>query len=178
MGLDGVELVMAVEESFDISISDSEACELITPALLIDHVQRSIKSLPDRKPCISLRAFHQIRASLAKTTSTKRSDIRLRTQIKMLFRKPVRHELWSAFRIDCSLLHLPDLKRGRGVIFSPTRVSDLVSAMIHQRSGELTKQGEWTDQEVRQMIRVIIQEQLGIKKFSDDDEFVRDLGVD
>lgn len=145
MGLDGVELVMDVEECFDISISDAKACDLITPALLIGHVLRSIKSSPDRKSCISLRAFHQVRASLAKTTLAKRSDIRLGTQIKRLFPKPGRHELWRAFRIDCSLLALPDLRRGRGVIFSPTRVRDLVSAAINQRATELTKRGEWTD---------------------------------
>jgi hypothetical protein len=35
----------------------------------------------------------------------------------------------------------------------------------------------WTDEEVRQIVREIIRDQLGIDKFRDSDEFVRDLGV-
>lgn len=36
----------------------------------------------------------------------------------------------------------------------------------------------WTPEEVRQMVRQIISEQLGVKNFKDTDEFVRDLGAD
>ena len=42
MGLDGVEMVMAVEEAFDIRIEASEAEKLLTPRLLIDFVQSKV----------------------------------------------------------------------------------------------------------------------------------------
>lgn len=38
MGLDSVELVMAVEEHFKIAISDADAVRCVTPAILIDVV--------------------------------------------------------------------------------------------------------------------------------------------
>lgn len=38
MGLDAVELVMAIEEEFGIDISDAEAEKLLTPRLLIDFI--------------------------------------------------------------------------------------------------------------------------------------------
>lgn len=87
MGLDSVELVLAVEEEFGIIIPDAAAAEMISPAVMITCVQNVMASRP-----------------------------------------------------------------------GPTR--------------------KWTDDEVRRVIRKIISEQLGVEKFNDTDEFVRDLGVD
>jgi acyl carrier protein len=86
MGLDSVELVVAVEVAFGITIPNAVAAEMITPAIMISYVQNAVASCPDRS----------------------------------------------------------------------------------QR---------WTHDEVRQIVRQIISEQLGVKKFNDTDEFVRDLGM-
>lgn len=48
MGLDTVELVMAIEEHFKIAISDAEAARITTPAILIDYVFAKV-SKPDAK---------------------------------------------------------------------------------------------------------------------------------
>lgn len=87
MGLDAVELVLAVEEEFGIIIPDAVAAEMISPAVMITYVQNVMASRQD-----------------------------------------------------------------------------------HTR--------KWTDDEVRRVIRKTISEQLGVEKFNDTDEFVRDLGVD
>ena len=42
MGLDGVEIIMSVEEGFDIEISDEEAAAARTPRLLCDVVERKL----------------------------------------------------------------------------------------------------------------------------------------
>ena len=42
----------------------------------------------------------------------------------------------------------------------------------------MTADKNWSRYEVREVVRLIIRDQLGVKKFSDDDEFVRDFGVD
>jgi hypothetical protein len=44
MGLDSVELVMVVEESYDISISDGDAEKLKTVGLLHDYVMAALKN--------------------------------------------------------------------------------------------------------------------------------------
>jgi len=36
----------------------------------------------------------------------------------------------------------------------------------------------WTHDQVKQVVRRLIMEQTGVKEFSDEDEFVRDLGLD
>lgn len=178
MGLDAVELVIAVEEAFEIAIPDAECAEMITPAHLISHVQKAVGSTQDRRACISLRAFHRVRASLMRSIGVSRSDVALHTRIGALFPGSRRSQLWDSFRQDSSLATLPDLRFGKGWIFSPTTVRDLVSIAVAQRADELREDRSWTDEEVRQVVRQIIRVQLGIDKFRDSDEFVRDLGVD
>jgi hypothetical protein len=36
----------------------------------------------------------------------------------------------------------------------------------------------WTRSEVREAVREAVREQIGVKRFSDHDEFVKDLGID
>ena len=177
MGLDAVELVIAVEEAFGIAIPDAEAAAIITPAQLISHVQRAVRSTQDRRACISLRAFHRVRASLMRSTGVSRFEVALHTRIGALFPGSRRSHLWDSFRQDSSLVALPDLRFGRGWIFSPTTVRDLVSIAVAQTANELRAVRSWTDEEVRQIVREIIRDQLGIDKFRDSGDFVRDLGL-
>jgi acyl carrier protein len=44
MGLDAVELILAVEEAFGITIPDSAACEMTTPAMMIRFVQETVEA--------------------------------------------------------------------------------------------------------------------------------------
>ncbi|TLD70530.1 hypothetical protein FEM03_12455 [Phragmitibacter flavus] len=178
MGLDAVELVIAVEEAFGIAISDAEAGAMITPAHLIFHVQRAVGATRDRRACISLRAFHRVRASLMGSVGASRSEVALHTRIETLFPVSRRSHLRDSFRHDSSLATLPNLRFGRGWIFSPTTVRDLVTIAVTQNANELRDERSWTDEEVRQVVRQIIRAQLGIDKFRDSDEFVHDLGVD
>ncbi len=106
-----------------------------------------------------------------------RSDITLDTPIRTLFPSPHKVELWNSFRQDSDISTLPPLRFGRGWLFSPTRVSDLVSIAVSDMAIQLREERTWTHEEVRQVIRQIIRDQLGIKKFNDSDEFVRDLGI-
>jgi len=178
MGLDAVELVIAVEETFGIAIPDAVAVEMITPALLIKHVQDVVGASTDSRPCISQRAFYQVRADLMKTTGLQRAAITPNTSISTLFPRRSRKVDWEAFRAQSFLRSLPDLRFGRGWLFAPSSVRDLVSSAVAQQADCLTTSRSWSLGEVREVIRHIISEQLGIKHFVDTDEFVRDLGVD
>jgi hypothetical protein len=108
MGLDAVELVLAVEETFGIAIPDSIASEMTTPANLISFVQDAVEARPDREACISQRAFHRVRASLMKITGAGRAEITLKTPINRLFTGPQRPEHWRRFKHDSGLTSLPN----------------------------------------------------------------------
>ena len=178
MGLDSVELIIATEETFGVSISDAEAEQIITPRHLINHIKGLVNARPKCRPCLSQRAFHRVRRSLVTAAQVDRSSISLSTKISQLFPKPQRVNSWQSFRQVSGLTDLPDLRFGRGVIFAPTRVRCLVSQEVTRMAGELSHLGDWAESEVRTVVRMIISEQLGIKRFSDDDEFIRDLGID
>ena len=60
MGLDGVELVMAIEEGFGVTIADAEAEGCVTPAAMIDLVFHKLRA-SDERVCVSQRAFHLVR---------------------------------------------------------------------------------------------------------------------
>ena len=55
MGLDGVELVMAVEEEFQIAISDSEASDCTTVRKLVELVNSRLRH-DSKDPCPSGKA--------------------------------------------------------------------------------------------------------------------------
>jgi acyl carrier protein len=167
-----------VEETFDISIPDRDAATLITPALLISYVQQAVSSKPVQGPCLSQRAFHRVRSNLCEVTEFSRRDIRLGTRIDHLFPKSDRQQRWDTFAVVTGLRSLPKLRLGRGSLFAPKLVGDIVSFEIGAMSEANRMTGDWTDQEVRSVVRTIICEQLGIKRFHDTDEFVRDLGAD
>jgi len=137
MGLDGVELIMAVESTFGISIPDADTEEMLTPALLIQYVQSAVQAKPEAKPCLSQRAFHSVRKDLMNVLSAKRNEIALDTKICKLFPKALRADKWEQFRQVSNIASLPDLRFGRGTVFAPTRVKCLVKQEVHRIAAAL-----------------------------------------
>lgn len=177
MGLDSVELVIATEETFGISIPDKDATEMTTPAHLIAYVQNAVKSTPFTRPCLSQRAFHRIRTNLCEVTKIPRREIRLDSKIDHLFPKYSRAKQWEVFRAKTGLHALPQVRFGRVIFFLPKTVRDLVKYEMNAMANQLRETSGWTDQEVRSVVRLIISEQLGIKQFNDTDHFIDDLNL-
>jgi hypothetical protein len=62
MGLDSVEIVLAWEESFGISISDAEAETMFTTRQAVDRIFEKVRSdRPEDRGCLSIRAFFRLR---------------------------------------------------------------------------------------------------------------------
>jgi len=97
MGLDAVELIIDLEETFAISISDSAAAEMRTPADLIHHIQTVTNSSLINRPCISLRTFHRVRSALRKIAKINTSKIALNTKLKHLSPALIHHRSWKSF---------------------------------------------------------------------------------
>lgn len=75
MGLDGVEIVMKVEDAFGITIDDGEAGKIATPGQLIDLVLSKVGRTVD-EACLTQRAFHRVRAALMRRMGVSRNQIR------------------------------------------------------------------------------------------------------
>jgi hypothetical protein len=74
MGLDAVEIVMAVEEAFDIRIENGEAEKILTPRQLIDLVMSKVV-VATNSVCLTHRAFNLLRRSLLRHGGWKRAQI-------------------------------------------------------------------------------------------------------
>lgn len=177
MGLDAVELILAFEESFDIEISDRDAQKLETPRQVIDYICDQVPLSSADSICLSQRTFHKIRADLIETSQVHRKKIRPDTKICDIFPKEHRKQQWNDFRKRSSMV-LPALNFGRGTLFQPITVNDLVHSAYVDAIPNLLKKKQWTRNEVREIVRHLISYQLGVNDFSDDDNFISDLGAD
>ncbi len=97
MGLEGVEIVMAVEESFGITIADKEAEKIRTPRALIELVCLKV-AVSDQAHCISQRAFHRVRRAIMGTFGVPRNDIRPDAKLEQLVPASNRQESWQKLR--------------------------------------------------------------------------------
>lgn len=105
MGLDLVEMVMAVETEFGLAIPDEEASGLETPGLLHAYVCRRLAEMP--ATCPSQAAFHRLRRGLAQF-GVERSAVRLDAPVAGLLE--VTPSAWAALAGAVGL-RLPRLVR-------------------------------------------------------------------
>ena len=96
MGLDGVELVMTVEEAFAIRISDSDAASIRTPGQFIDLILERIAE-PSKLRCHSLVAFNRLRSVLIHQFGVDRRSVRLETEIQSFAPAGSRAQFWRRF---------------------------------------------------------------------------------
>lgn len=108
MGLDGVELILAVEDAFQIHIADEEAGNVVTVgdlhALVIASLQRQ-----DTKRCLTSTAFYRTRSGIVDALGVERRNIRPSTELAAILPEGDRRKKWR--RIQASMmLKLPDLR--------------------------------------------------------------------
>lgn len=108
MGLDGVEIVMAVEDAFDIQIEDSAAAKMLTPRVLIDYVMGKVTTTTT-SVCLTQRAFNLLRRSLIRHCDLKRSQISPSTSLPSLMHRKLRRETLRKIITDLAIKHPPNL---------------------------------------------------------------------
>lgn len=111
MGLDGVELVMEVEATFAIAISDREAGGIVTVGQLFDCVVA--KTAAERqRACLSRFSFYRLRRALVAVTGAARAELRPKTELSPLLPERGRRGRWRKLAAE-SKLQFPDLVRPR-----------------------------------------------------------------
>ncbi len=111
MGLDAVELLLAVEEEFEVEIPDRAALRLETPRMLAEYIYSLRVGEPEG--CHSQAAFYRLRAALVKLTGAKRRVVRLETHLAELLRQDNIREQWAALENAIGATDFPRLKSGR-----------------------------------------------------------------
>jgi hypothetical protein len=109
MGLDGVEIVMAVEDAFEIKIEDKEAEKCITPRDVIDLVMGKVQP-SDEQVCLSQRSFHLLRRAFIER-GISRPKFRLDSRLEEIVPKKNRRIAWQSLSQKIGTPVWPSLER-------------------------------------------------------------------
>jgi acyl carrier protein len=178
MGLDSVEIVMSWEEVFGIRIPDAAACNLITPRQAIDYICASLPAEKDTEVCLSMKIFYRIRKALHEVTGLCVKEIRPHSMLSDLFPRGDRNAKWHTFRRKANIIGTRNPWTLSSLLGGPKTVEDLVFDALRNMIAAMKPVHSWTRSEVREVVREAVREQIGVKRFSDHDEFVKDLGID
>lgn len=111
MGLDGVELVMAFEERFGVTLTDAEAATCRTPGQVIDLLTGKLHTA-DAGVCVQQRAFHLLRRAVMERFTLERHAVRLETDLRTLAPPaPDHRQLWQELRLAVDARSWPALDR-------------------------------------------------------------------
>lgn len=111
MGLDTVELVFAIEESFGVEIDNADASRLETPGQVADYLCLRLR-ISATDPCPSQVGFYRLRRAISGTFGIARSAIRPDSRLAPLLKGDIQ-ENWRALQQAAGARKLPRLKRKR-----------------------------------------------------------------
>jgi len=116
MGMDGVEILMEVEEAFGVEISDAEAERMETPRDLIDCVMQRLGTTATAT-CLTQRAFHLVRRALMRQLPVTRKQVRPTERMAALVPKEQRAALVERLSQEWGAGPLPALGRPRWLVW-------------------------------------------------------------
>jgi acyl carrier protein len=181
MGLDAVEIVMSIEETFGLEIADADAESMRSTRDIIDYLERRLPTTPD-EGCLTQKTFYRVRAGFRRAIPALASDFRLDTALKDMVHADQWPRVWLAIRESAREPGWPEKVSWPGPILraGPSTVRELVTHIALQLPPPAMDRGEhWTRQGIEQKVRAIIIETTGIKEdFSLDAWLHRDLGID
>lgn len=94
MGLDGLELIMAIEEEFQIAITEEESSKIETPNNLTDLVFSKLRK-SSQEVCPSQHGFYTVRKTLIKHLSVQRNEVGVETNLSELIPSKSRKKIWK-----------------------------------------------------------------------------------
>jgi hypothetical protein len=172
MGLNSVEMIMELERAFGIHIPDEEAFKLRTPRMTYEFIAQRLGAVDEaRRACLTLRAFNRLRASAESAAMIDRRNYRPAARLRDLADR----KRWGTIRVACGIASLPK----PGLLFSPRTVGELTLWTVINVPRDLKPVGEpWSRSEVRCIVRAVVADTTGLDEFGDDDDFIKDMGLD
>mgnify|MGYP003672799359 CR=1 FL=1 len=175
MGLDSVEIVMCWEDTFGITLDDSEVANLQTPNQAIDLISSKLGAIDARSFCPTLRAFRVFRSCVRGLINDSSRRIRLSDPLRSLQGKRRKKDFWREFEVASEIMGF----RPPQLLFRQATVRDTVELLVARHLKQLFKPTEvWTKSLVRFGVRYGVMNVVGTRIFSDDDRFIEDIGID
>ncbi len=101
MGLDQVELLLALEEEFGIEIPDNARSQMTTVGDVYDWIRKQVGANPNE--CLSQHVFYQMRNALVKNYGLERGKVKPSTKITDLISEPELEEGWPFLELFITL---------------------------------------------------------------------------
>ena len=182
MGLDIVEFVMAVEESFETRIPNRDAEKITTPRKLIDYLHGQLPQALSAS-CLSQRAFYILRREVR--LQIRHGHLRLRPNTKFddILPENKAREAWHQIGNRLRAKHWSSARPGRWLtwLIGPKirTLGEAAEYLATYSASRLKRAGEgWSWNEVAWVTDRIMRDHLAITEYSLDDRFVQELGVD
>ena len=183
MGLDTVEVVLRIEDTFGISIPDEVATGLFTPNDVIDYILTQVEVSNEPLPCLTQKAFHLLRRSFIRTLHIPRRSFRLDVPLKSLIPDDQKEELWGEIGRDMGMKEWPSIFRPKWLraMFPHgcQNVRELVDYLLrHDLVRVKGEERKWTRTQVKDVLWRVIKDETGVEDFTGESRFVADMGVD
>src|SRR5689334_7854063 len=132
MGLDLVELVIRVEDTFGVQIPDRVAAELTTPKKVTDFILSRVEESDDPLPCMSQKAFYSVRREFTHQLSLPRRQFTPDASLKEILPEERRDEVWKNIGSSLGVKRWPALSRKSWLFMTPTvqSVRDLIDYLV------------------------------------------------
>ena len=181
MGLDSVDLVIEIEDSFGVPISDPAALAMRTPGDIFDYLVKTRYQSVAEGPLMRF-LFHDLRRAVVSEFGVGAREVRPRTPIVETipdFRTKSRRlkliERLALPRAPLVLSGMLGLRKDFGTFGA------LAKDLLARNYGEMSRRlGTWHSREAWNCLRHIISSQLAVKveKVTRDVRLVNDLGLD
>lgn len=104
---DPVEMIMEVEQRFNVTIPDEQAERMITVGdVYLYLLRKTRRSFPT--PCPTSQAFYRVRRTLTEDFGVARGQVRPATQLRKLFPAASRSLIWPRLAVALGIANLPD----------------------------------------------------------------------
>lgn len=180
-GLEGVELILAIEEEFGLEIPNRDAERIATVGEAYEYIREKLaNSSPEQ--CVSQRLFYKLRSSLIKVLGLRRQSLFPATRLGEIMDQQELEEGWPYVEL-CAELNLPDFKMPQRFFGWQQEdrmltLKEVVAAMVALNADKLFANAEREDQ-IWTRLDGVITRQLNVLPHSIKPEmsFSRDLGV-
>lgn len=137
MGLDTVELIMRVEEEFDITIEDAEAEYCVTPGTMCALIERKLGIIEANKRsfCPTSRAFYRVRRELV-ACGIERAHIKPQAQLNAVLPLAGRDKMWRQLEQGLAM-PLPPISRS-----TPSLLDKAVEGYLRLVGGSMPPKAE------------------------------------
>jgi acyl carrier protein len=130
MGLDAVEIIMEVEDAFDVHIPDDKATEIVTVGDLYDYIiELKRDAVSPRNVCLSAATFYRIRRAVCAELGLTSRSVRPRTTLDSTLPKMRRRSFWTELQTAIDL-KLPRLARPKWIVAIAAGLSIAASTWI------------------------------------------------